>query len=184
MQWHRWRSIDVVFPVGGAIALAVAIWFWPVGPPPIYVPPSFNCARATLPSEKTICTDPLLAKTDAEFAVYYQDNLAVVRLFRYSEMISVLEKGEREFIEARNRCGTVTWCIYRAYLDRQIQLTDLVGEPRRVTPPLRLPFRLTEYVGADFMAWVATLVRGPPGNGRRPTPAARCERAPTLCADE
>src|SRR6185437_11238974 len=133
---------------------------------------------------KTICRDPLLAQTDAESAVHYQDNLAVVVLFRYTALTEVLKKGEREFIEARNRCGAARWCIYQTYRTRDRQLAELVGEPPRVTLPIRLPDRLTVYVGGDLMRWAATLVGRSPANRPRPTAAANCERVPASCADD
>jgi uncharacterized protein len=122
------RRDAIVFRTGGAIVVAAAIWFWPRGPLP-HVAPSFDCHQALLPAEETICTDPQLAQIDKDFAAYYQENLEVVSIAGDTEKLNVILKGEQDFLNARNRCGTNRWCIMGTYGTRNRQLTELVGLP-------------------------------------------------------
>jgi uncharacterized protein len=126
----RLRSRRSVFLRAGAVViLSIALWFWPVGKPT--VAPSFDCTKASGPTEKTICADPELARIDADFALYYQDNIDAAQINGDSAVIGTLRQGQRAFVEARNQCGTVKWCIERRYADRDRQLAELVGAPHR-----------------------------------------------------
>jgi len=52
------RFADFAARCGVLLALLIAIWFWPVGPRYMPFPPSFDCGKAVLPTEKAICSDP------------------------------------------------------------------------------------------------------------------------------
>lgn len=165
MSQQPWKPADLVFHtairIGAIVFLGVAIWFWPVGPPEIEVPPSFDCGKAALPTEKAICTDPSLAQIDAEFAVYYQDNLQVAVNFGYAQIVDTLEKGKLAFLGARDRCGTDKWCIEGAYRRWDGRLADLVGEPHRGTLPPKAPKPYTRYLGAHLIARTTAMMHGP-----------------------
>ncbi len=122
------RRDAIAFRAGGVIVVAAAIWFWPRGPGP-HVAPSFDCTKAALPAEKTICTDPQLAQIDKDFAAYYEENLQVVSIAGDTEKMSVLTKGQQDFLQARSRCGTNRYCIMATYGTRNRELTQLVGVP-------------------------------------------------------
>jgi uncharacterized protein YecT (DUF1311 family) len=139
--------------VGGAVVAGVAIassWLW--SRTAIHVSPSFDCTKATLATEKTICSDPELARLDADFAVQYQDSLKAVAIARDAATGDALEQGQRDFLEERNQCGNAKWCIERMYGRRNLQITELVGEPqRRVQRTVTLP--------SNVAALVAPLLR-------------------------
>jgi hypothetical protein len=117
-----------------------------VGPQYVAVPPSFSCAKAILATERTICADPLLENVDADFTVYYQDNLTAAAIFQPTAIEAALKKSEADFIAARDRCGASRWCIEREYLYQDVHSADMSGEPHRVTTPLRV--YVNHYVGA------------------------------------
>jgi hypothetical protein len=146
------RFAELLFRASVMISVALAVWFWPLNGP--HVSPSFDCTKAHLATEKTICRDPQLAQIDADAAAYYQDSLAVVVAFGYRALAASLQRNEQRFLEARNRCGTGKWCIERAYANLDRELTDAVGQPH--PEPLRAgSAHLTEYVGADVLGWLA-----------------------------
>jgi uncharacterized protein len=128
MDTHRSRPIDIAIRVAFVIAVSVGIWRWPHA---VQVPASFDCTKARLPTEKTICADPDLAKVDADFAIYYADNLAAVAIAGNRAILDTLITGERDFLEARNQCGTSKLCIRQMYDNRDQQLVELVGLPRQ-----------------------------------------------------
>ena len=152
----------------------LAAWFWPVGPQYVAVAPSFSCAKATLATERTICADPLLEKVDADFAVYYQDNLAAAALFQATDIEASLKKSEADFIVARDQCGTKIWCIEREYLYQDIRIGDMSGEPHRVTEPLRV--YVNHYVGAYLESRLRALANGRREASIPPPPASRISK--------
>ena len=125
---RRSRRDVMVFRAGGVIVIALAIWFWPRGPGP-HVAPSFDCTKATLPTEKTICTDAQLAQIDKDYAAYYKENVEVVSIAGDTEKLAIVTKGQQDFLAARNRCATNRYCIMGSYGIRNRQLTELVGVP-------------------------------------------------------
>ena len=152
---RRWRR--VVLQISLLLLLLTAVWLWPVGPQYVTVPPSFDCKRASLATEKTICGDPILARIDADFATYYQDNLDTARTFRADAIARALRRGEREFLAVRNRCGRSKWCIEREYLYQSGKIADLSGEPHRIGVPLRR--YINHYVGAYVRLWLQQWLR-------------------------
>lgn len=134
----------------------IAAWFWPVGSQYVEIPPSFPCATATVPTEKTICADPLLEKIDADFTTYYRESLDAATLFQATAKIRELKKSETDFIAARNRCRRNRWCIERQYLYQDIRITDMIGGPHPTTVPLRV--YLNHYVGAYLKYWIRGLL--------------------------
>lgn len=92
--------------------------------------PSFDCAAATLPAEKTICADPQLAAADIDEAQYYQDNLQTAGNFGDTAKVGTLKQDERHFVAQRNQCGSAAWCIQRVYADWDRQLENVGGARR------------------------------------------------------
>lgn len=128
MDRRHSRRDAIVFRIGGVIVLALAVWFWPRGPGP-HVAPSFDCTKATLPTERTICTDAQLGQIDKDFAAYYRENVEVVSIAGDTDKLAVVKKGQQDFLNARNRCGTNRYCIMAAYGTWNRALTQLVGVP-------------------------------------------------------
>jgi uncharacterized protein len=146
MRQQRVSRAAILLRVGGAIILLCAVWFWPVGTIPVR--PSFDCATAALPTEKTICADPQLAAVDTEVAQYYQDNLLTASNFSDTAKIATLKHDQQQFVEQRDRCGAASWCIQRSYASWDQQLEDVGGAPRRITSARNAFPQPRTYVGA------------------------------------
>ena len=126
MEPHASRRIDIAVRIAFVIVLLAVVGFWPKT---IHVSPSFDCTKATLPTEKLICGDSDLAKLDSDFAIYYADNLATVAIIGDRAKLEALIAGQRNFMEKRNRCDSNTFCVMQAYGDRERQLRELLGSP-------------------------------------------------------
>jgi len=81
--------------------------------------PSFDCAKASTPVEKLICSDGALAAQDASLAALYKQKINAP-----GADVLDLKRAEREFIALRNRCDTSA-CISEAYISRATQLNQL-----------------------------------------------------------
>jgi uncharacterized protein len=126
MEKYPSRRLDIAIRFAFVITVSLVIWRWPKA---VHVSPSFDCAKATIPTEQVICRDPDLAKVDADFAVYYADNLATVAIDGDRATLDSLVAGQRNFLIARNRCGSNKLCVMQVYGDREKQLRGLVGLP-------------------------------------------------------
>ena len=126
MQTHAPRRIDIAIRIAFVIVLFAVVGFWPKT---IHVSPSFDCTKATLPTEKLICGDSDLAKLDSDFAIYYADNLATVAIAGDKATLAALITGQRSFMNTRNRCGSNKFCVMQAYGNRERQLRELLGSP-------------------------------------------------------
>lgn len=143
------RRSALLFRGGGVAVALAAIWFWPLGA--AHVTPSFDCAKAALPTEKAICADPALSKIDAEFATLYQENLQTAAGFNDLGDVRKLEKDERDFIETRDRCGAAKWCIERVYGKRDLQLEELGGAPEQAASSRADSRRPADYLGGRIL---------------------------------
>ncbi len=126
MEKYPSRRLDIAIRVAFVITVSLVIWRWPKA---VHVSPSFDCAKATIATEKTICGDPDLAKVDASFAIYYADNLATAAINGDRAALDALVAGQRDFMIARNRCGRNRLCVMQVYGDREQQLRKLSGLP-------------------------------------------------------
>ena len=126
MDKHPTRPIDIAIRSAFAVTVCAVVWLWPKT---VHVSPSFDCTKATVPTEKLICKDPELAKIDADFAVYYADNLATVAIVGDRTTLDTLITGQRDFVSVRNRCGQNKFCIMQVYGAREGRLRALVGSP-------------------------------------------------------
>jgi len=79
--------------------------------------PSFDCAKASTGAERLICSDPRLAKADADLMADYRS------LFRkYPD--SSLQQIQRDWLrQVRDRCADAT-CMLKAYRSRRIEMRD------------------------------------------------------------
>lgn len=82
--------------------------------------PSFDCAKASRISEKTICSDPVLAELDRNMAIQYYQALRDAT----SEQRSLLERTGRRFISYRDRCPGAA-CISQTYFNRMREIQDI-----------------------------------------------------------
>ena len=80
--------------------------------------PSFDCARAASPTERTICADPELAEADRLLAIVY----AKVR------GKAGVRREQRGWIASRDECANAA-CIAASYEWRTMQLMSDVDMP-------------------------------------------------------
>jgi uncharacterized protein (TIGR02145 family) len=74
------------------------------------IKPSFNCAKASTPTEKAICSDETLAELDSKMAKDYK-------------CLSSIEKGDfkneqKEWVKKRDKCGAEVKCVETEYEER------------------------------------------------------------------
>jgi uncharacterized protein len=88
---------------------------------------SFDCRRASNPSERTICADPRLAALDRQLALAYRQRLAGDASVR---------RLQRGWLKARSEgCGRNSACL------RRFMTAQLDWLLSRAPPPRRLPAR-------------------------------------------
>jgi uncharacterized protein len=92
-----------------ALAPATAAWAGGAGP-------SFDCRKARLPDEKTICADPKLAELDQAIAIAYAKVPAEMR----SDAKSVMQDDLKD----RRACGSNRLCILDHQVDQLATLQD------------------------------------------------------------
>jgi len=80
---------------------------------------SFDCARATTPTERAICGDAKLSELDEYMGRYFAAARDAVK-----EGASCLQSGQREWLQRRDRCADNA-CRREAYLDRLAELDPL-----------------------------------------------------------
>lgn len=90
-------------------------------PPPS---PSFDCARAGTPTEKTICADPVLAVLDRALATAYA---TAMKTWPADEQAAQRDM-ERAFIQQRDACSGDTGCITAAYRQRLVEVQIRGGQ--------------------------------------------------------
>lgn len=84
---------------------------------------SFDCGKASTPTERAICTAPELGRKDVTVAAYYQ---LLLRLkpaaagMAYREFDDQVRAGQRQWLQGeRDACRSDRRCLDRAY-DRRI----------------------------------------------------------------
>jgi hypothetical protein len=88
----------------------------PPTPEPAVADPSFDCAQASLPSERAVCGSARLAALDREIAELYRARRGAVAPI----LSSRIRDFQRKWLELRNRCGWDESCLAQQYL-RQIE---------------------------------------------------------------
>lgn len=88
--------------------------------------PSFDCRKATTPTEKALCQDPRLwAKDRAMNAIYF-----FIRSYDNVKVRKALLANQRTWLKSRNSCGGNTICLNQSYDDRfQLMKAIDVGQP-------------------------------------------------------
>lgn len=72
---------------------------------------SFDCQKATGPLEKTICSDPELAKMDRQMSLCYKDRLNKAGKRQSPKTVA----AQRAWIRKRNTCKTNIECLKKHY---------------------------------------------------------------------
>jgi uncharacterized protein len=70
-----------------------------------------DCAKASSPTERTICKSPSLLQTDARLAAYYEIAIQFVGMGVRGD----LGDSQQAFPAQRDKCGTNKVCIRAAY---------------------------------------------------------------------
>jgi uncharacterized protein YecT (DUF1311 family) len=83
---------------------------------------SFDCSKASSPSEKTICGNDRLARIDRAIAKAFGE------LRKDADLAETLPKEQAEFLTKRDACGSDTACLVREMESRR---TALALEPLR-----------------------------------------------------
>jgi uncharacterized protein YecT (DUF1311 family) len=88
--------------------------------------PSFDCRKATTPTERMLCRDPRLwAKDRAMNSIYF-----VIRSYDNAKIRKALLANQREWLKQRNSCGGNAMCLNQSYDDRfQLMKAIDVGQP-------------------------------------------------------
>lgn len=82
--------------------------------------PSFDCAKASTPVEKSICADPILSRLDRAMA----DNYSAMRNSDIgAEAREELKASQRQWAAARSSCNT-TQCLADSYRTRINEICD------------------------------------------------------------
>lgn len=97
-DWSR----SALFPIGkGTYALSlISDYLLILKPAPSRITASFNCAKATSPAERTICSDPVLAGWDRSVQLAYEDHGDT--------------DEQRAWVVERDKCGTSKSCLHEA----------------------------------------------------------------------
>jgi len=83
---------------------------------------SFDCSKATTPTERTVCANPGLAATDRELDAAYKSAVANAADDR------ALRQSQREWLADLQLCGEDPFCIEESYADRIAMLESFGGD--------------------------------------------------------
>ena len=113
-------------------AMALAVLAGPIG---ASAQASFDCRRATTPTEMSICEDPVLAGLDRQL----NDTFRVV--LGGSDNPDALRRAQGEWLSNIQSCGADERCIGKAYSDRMAELSpppdsELVETATNEAPPI------------------------------------------------
>lgn len=90
--------------------------------------PSFDCAKAQTPVEKTICSDPKLAKLDKQILDLYRQALAT------QSDPTQLKETQAVWRKLRTSCGDVA-CLFQVYSARASMLQQVIASAPAVPAP-------------------------------------------------
>ncbi|MBI3561644.1 MAG: DUF1311 domain-containing protein, partial [Gammaproteobacteria bacterium] len=80
--------------------------------------PSFNCAKATTPTEKTICSSLALAAFDRSVAQSYRDAIDLMKEVKNPEGLRTIKAAQKKWLAVRNACGTDVECLQKTMRER------------------------------------------------------------------
>ena len=88
---------------------------------------SFDCTKASIEAEKSICKSVALAAFDQSVAQTYKLALAYFKTKNASAQIEELKKSQKEWLSQRNACASDTACLEKAMESRIVDLNYEVG---------------------------------------------------------
>jgi uncharacterized protein len=89
-----------------------------------------DCAKATNPTERTICHTPSLLQADARMTAYYEIAIQFVGMGVRGD----LGDSQQAFPAERDRCGTDKACILAAYKKQTAPLEAVIANVKTHGP--------------------------------------------------
>jgi uncharacterized protein len=89
-----------------------------------------DCAKATSPTEKTICRTPTLLQADARMAAYYEIATQLVAMGARGD----LGDSQQAFPAVRDKCGVDRGCILAAYKKQTAPLEAVIEKVKAQGP--------------------------------------------------
>jgi uncharacterized protein len=89
-----------------------------------------DCAKATTPTEKTICNTPSLLQADARMTAYFE----IATQFVGMGVRGDLQDSQQAFPVVRNKCGTDKACIAAAYKKQTAPLEAVIANVKTHGP--------------------------------------------------
>lgn len=95
-----------------------------------YAASPIDCAKATTPTEKTICGTPSLLQADARMTAYFE----IATQFVGMGVRGDLGDSQQAFPAVRNKCGTEKSCILAAYKKQTAPLEAVIANVKTHGP--------------------------------------------------
>jgi uncharacterized protein len=89
-----------------------------------------DCAKASSPTEKTICSTPSLLQADARMTTYFE----IATQFVGMGVRGDLYDSQQAFPAVRSKCGTNKACILAAYKKRTAPLEAVIANVKTHGP--------------------------------------------------
>jgi uncharacterized protein len=89
-----------------------------------------DCAKATSPTEKTVCRTPSLLQADARMTAYFE----IATQFVAMGVRGDLQDSQQAFPAVRNKCGTNKACILAAYKKQTAPLEAVIANVKTHGP--------------------------------------------------
>src|ERR1700727_1096487 len=95
-----------------------------------YAGSPIDCAKASSPTEKTICSTPSLLQADARMTTYFE----IATQFVGMGVRGDLYDSQQAFPAVRNKCGTDKACILAAYKKQVAPLEAVIANVKTHGP--------------------------------------------------
>jgi uncharacterized protein len=95
-----------------------------------YAASPIDCAKASSPTEKTICSTPSLLQADARMTAYFE----IATQFVGMGVRGDLYDSQQGFPAVRNKCGTDKACILAAYKKQTAPLEAVIANVKTHGP--------------------------------------------------
>jgi uncharacterized protein len=98
--------------------------------PTAYAASPIDCAKASNPTEKTVCSTPSLLQADARMTTYFE----IATQFVGMGVRGDLQDSQQAFPIVRNECGTDKGCILAAYKKQTAPLEAVIANVKTHGP--------------------------------------------------
>jgi len=89
-----------------------------------------NCAKASTPTELTICKSYVLGQDEARMATLYGIAMSLVAMGQRAEIL----EEQRDWLEEREACGATESCLNERYETRINELNTVLDEIAKKGP--------------------------------------------------